>query len=202
MDLEELKKFRHRAELDVKDINLALKAVPFLVKEVIRLEEELALRTDLIERLKKKIKRQPPTIQKGQKDKFQWALKIDEDANMIFIQFSGVPNKIGAKMCSNTIVAMSSNLEKGFSVISDFRKISGDHLTKRIMFYFRKIHYLFVNKEVSHIIRVVPDKESEYAKTFPELPVPGGGHIKVFTVTSIEEGKKILKNVRRHLKSS
>lgn len=56
LDIELLKnKFRHKAEADVKDINLAIKAAPFLVKEVIRLEEELELKEKMIERLKKKL---------------------------------------------------------------------------------------------------------------------------------------------------
>ena len=201
MDLEQLKKdFRHKAEVDVKDINIAIKAVPFLVKEVIRLEEELESKNNIIEKLKKKIKREPPKVQKGKKDDFFWLIKIDEDSNIILFQFKGIPNKRGAKICSNAVINMSKNLEPGFSVISDFRNLQSEHINQRILFYFRKVHYLFERMRVKFIIRVVSEGKSDVTG-FEDLASPAKQkNLKIFTVTSIEEGKNIIKNLGKHLR--
>ncbi|MCB9493901.1 MAG: hypothetical protein H6681_00470 [Desulfobacteraceae bacterium] len=200
MDLELLKsKFRHRAEADVKDINLAIKAVPFLVKEVIRLEEELDTKNKLIERLKKKIKKQPPLIHKGEKDSFNWIIKVNEETNTILIQFNGVPNKSGAKICSNAVLTLSENLEPGFSVISDMRKLDTSAINQRMLFYFRKVHYLFLRNNVKYIIRVVPEHFKEIDGLM-DIPSDQKKHLKMFSVTSIDEAKNIIRNLGKHLR--
>jgi hypothetical protein len=201
LDLEQLKtKFRHKHEVDVKDINIAIKAVPFLVKEIIKLEEDIESRDRTITRLKKKIKRQPPSVQKGQKDKFSWVLKADEDSNTLFIQFTGIPNKSGAKICSNAVINLSENLETDFSVISDLRKLETEYITTRMLFYFRKVHYLFLRMKVKYIIRVVSEEQKEI-KDFIDIPdVAKEEKMKIFSVTSIEEGKNIIKNMGKHLR--
>lgn len=200
MDLENLKeKFKHKAEVDVKDINIAIKAVPFLVKQVIKLEEEVKSQEKLIERLKKKIKRQPPPISKGKKNQFMWVIKVDEDSNTILLQFSGIPNRSGAKMCSNAIINMSERLETGFSVISDFRNFSMADISKRTIFYFRKVHYLFIRRKVRFIIRVI-SQDKKNTDGFSVLPESSNSNLKVFTVTSIEEGKEMIKNLGKHLR--
>jgi hypothetical protein len=200
LDLELLKdKFRHKAEADIKDINLAIKAAPFLVKEVIRLEEELELKNKMIDRFKKKIKRQPPLVQKGQKDKFSWVIKVSEETNTILFQFNGIPNKSGAKICSNAVINMAENLEPGFSVISDLRKFDSSSMNKRMLFYFRKVHYLFLRMSVKYIIRVVPEGYSE-VEGFMDLTPEQKKQLKMFTVTTVEEGRHIIKNLGRHLR--
>ncbi|MGE4519517.1 MAG: hypothetical protein AB7E04_08430 [Desulfobacteraceae bacterium] len=200
LDLELLKsKFRHKAEADVKDINLAIKAAPFLVKEVIRLEEELDVKKKMIEKLKKRIKRQPPLVQKGEKDKFSWVIKISEETNTILFQFNGTPNKSGAKICSNAVINMTENLEPGFSVISDLRKFDSNAMNQRMLFYFRKVHYLFLRMNVKYIIRVVPE-EYKNVEDFMELTAEQKKHLKMFTVTSVEEARNIIKNLGRHLR--
>jgi hypothetical protein len=200
MDLELLKKkFRHKAEADVKDINLAIKAAPFLVKEVIRLEEELELKEKMIEKFKKRIKRQPPLVSKGEKDDFNWVIKINEETNTMLIQFNGVPNKSGAKICSNAVINMSENLEPGFSVISDLRTFDTSVINQRMSFYFRKVHYLFLRTNARYIIRVVSEKDKE-AAGFLDFPPDQKKILKMFTVTSVDEAKNIIKNMGKYLR--
>lgn len=199
MDLEQLKKdFSHKAEVDVKDIDVAIKAVPFLVKEVIKLEEELKAKNSLIEKLKKKVKKEPPKVLTGQRKGFAWLIKVDEESNILLFQFSGIADKGGAKICSNAIINMLDHLEPGFSVISDFRKLETSAISPRIIFYFRKVHYLFSRMNAKFVIRVVKDAKDE-DPGFIDIPA-SGKELKVFTVTSIEEGKNIVKNLGRHLR--
>ncbi|MDY0131198.1 MAG: hypothetical protein RBR53_00870 [Desulforegulaceae bacterium] len=198
MDIEFLKsKFRHKAEADIKDIRIAIKATPFLVKEVIRLEEELELKNNMIEKLKKKIKHQPPLVQKGKKDKFSWIVKVNEETNTILFQFYGTPDKSGAKICSNVIINMTENLEPGFSVISDLRKLNIEFMSKRLGFYLRKVHYIFSGMDIKYLIRVVEDsKDLEVIMEHCNDNV----NFKMFSVTSIEEAKNVIRNFGKYLK--
>ena len=58
MDLAALKsKYRHKTAVDLKDFDTALSAVPFLVREVERLEGELAEREKRIAHLQSMLQR-------------------------------------------------------------------------------------------------------------------------------------------------
>ncbi len=201
MDLEELKKkFRHKSEVDVKDINIALKAVPFLVKEVLRLEEELDSRDKFIERLKRKIKRQPDMTQKGEKDGLKWVLKADEESNIIIARVTGVPCKTGFKIFTNSIINIAENLGSDFCVVNDFIELEFEKITKRIFFYFRKTYYLFLKMGVKYIIFVVPHEKKDISVITKSKFSKNNGK-NIFIATSMDEAKNIIKNAGKHIRS-
>ena len=202
MNLEELKKkFRHRAEIDVKDISIAIKAVPFLVKEVIRLEEQVAHRDRIIEKLGKKVRSQPLLETRSQKDQFSWHIKIYEDLNVIAITFAGEPNPAGARMCSNAIMHMSKNLDPGFSLISDFTKLNSDAVSKRILFYFKKVQYFFWKMEVQFVVSIVEDEKNKNISSFLDLPVRSKNkNFKILKVKSVKEGLNVIHNMGKYIK--
>lgn len=114
------------------------------------------------------------------------------------IKFNGVPNKSGAKICSNAVINMSENLEPGFSVISDLRNFDTSAITQRMIFYFRKVHYLFLRTNVKYIIRVVSEANKEISD-FMDIPA-GQNRLNMFTVTSVDEAKNIIKNMGKYLR--
>ena len=68
MDLAALKsKYRHKTAVDLKDFDTALSAVPFLVREVERLEIEVAEREKRITHLQTQLKGRTPVRPGGEK---------------------------------------------------------------------------------------------------------------------------------------
>ena len=91
MELSELKKkFRHRSIVDIKDVEIAMKAVPFLVREIEKLEEKVAGYQKRLDHLSGLLqKKRPPMEKTGQKNKMKWEARVNEEENRLYINLSG-----------------------------------------------------------------------------------------------------------------
>ncbi|MCW7752471.1 hypothetical protein OOT00_00565 [Desulfobotulus sp. H1] len=202
MDLGELKeKFQSKAVADLKDINLVLKATPFLVREVIRLEEALVESEKRIERLAGMLRRTPPTFRSGKKDQAAWKIWMDERKNRLYIQIFGKVERRSGKMISNAILAVMENLHHGFMVVVDLRKMTAD-VDSRTRFYFRKTAYAFGLMQAEPVIRVIDEGQPldflfDNEENCPSLQ--GSGDVN--RVRTMEEADRLLDNIGRHLRS-
>lgn len=203
MDLEELKaKFQSKAVADLKDINLVLKATPFLVREVIRLEEALAESERRIQHLAGMLRRNPPTHRSGKKDQAAWKISIDERQNRLYIQLFGKIEKQSGKLISNAILSVMENLHSGFSVVVDLRKMVSD-VDARTRFYFRKTAYAFSQVQAEPIVRVMEDSQSMaflFEDAEDRCPSMQGAE-DVHRVRTLEEADTLLDNLGRYLRS-
>ncbi|TWI71657.1 hypothetical protein LZ24_01930 [Desulfobotulus alkaliphilus] len=202
MDLQELKeKFQSKAVADLKDINLVLKATPFLVREVIRLEESLAESERRVQHLAGMLRRSPPTHRTGKKDLAAWKIWLDERKNRLYIQLFGKVEKNSGKLISNAILSVMENLHPGFTVVVDLRKMISD-LDSRARFYFRKTAYAFTQMQADPIVRVMEDSQSMRFLFEDMAKCPGPqSDADVHRVKTLEEADRLLDNLGRHLRS-
>lgn len=202
MDLETLKaKFKDRSVADIKDINLALRATPFLVREVIRLEEALVDADRRIEHMGGLLRRSPPSEREGQKDEASWKIWTDERKNRLYIQLFGKLEKRSAKLISNAILSVMENLSPGFAVVLDVRKISSD-IDSRTLFYFRKTAYAFALVRSHPIVRVMEEGQKMAFLFEPQEGCPPVSRVRdVLRVRSVEEADHLLDNLGRHLRA-
>lgn len=202
MDLEELKeRFRSKAVADLKDIDTALKATPYLVRQVMRLEEELDAAEARIAHLSGMLRRRPPTRREGQKNKAAWWMEVDEKRNRLFVSLKGTLDKAAAKLVVNSLLAIVPNLREGFAVITDIRELDYAGIDARIRFYFRKAHYTFANLKVSHVVRVVGEEKKVPNFLFEDPQDMGKtGVPKIHMVRSPKEAALLLDTLGRHLK--
>lgn len=203
MDFEELKlKFQSKATADVKDINLALRATPFLVREVISLQEALAESELRIQHLTGMLKRTPPTQLLGKKDQAAWKIWIDGSKNYLHIQLFGKIEKKAGKLISNAVLSVMENLHSGFSVVVDVREMLPE-VDCRTRFYFRKTAYVFFRMEAEPIVQVQEDSQNiEFLFENPEKQSSTAQiQERIHRVRTLEEADKLLDNLGRHLRS-
>lgn len=197
MNLTEIKaKFKHKAKADLKDLDIALKALPFLVREIEFLEAEIEEHKTRIQHLTKQLKRRPPLEKNGRRDKAEWNAYVDEKNNRLIIRIIGELNYYSAKTASNSVLMVLPNLRDGFDVIND---LSG--LTKydnRSVFHLRKLFYTLEKAGLRRTVRLTN-------KYFPDLfqllnGTNKSSDQKVALANSIEEAQSMLDNIGRFLK--
>jgi hypothetical protein len=156
MDLNLLKeKFKHKQKAELSDIDLALNAVPFLVREVERLEVELESNKSRITQLSSMLNKRAPTSKKGKKGQGVWEVRVDEDKNRLFMTLSGIFDYQSAKEASNTIISVLANLRENADAVHDLRGLKG--FDQRAVFHFRKIIYTLDYVGVKRVVRIVSD---------------------------------------------
>ena len=133
MDLNALKKqFRHKQKAELSDIDTALKAVPFLIREIERLENQLAQYKSRLTLLSSQINKRFPLTKQGKKGEGEWEIRIDEEKNRLYIKLSGFFDYQAAKIASNTIVSMMSALLENADAVNDLSELKG--FDKRAIF--------------------------------------------------------------------
>lgn len=198
MDLQELKdKFRHKTKADLSDIDLALQAVPFLVRKIEALETELSECEKRFNHLSSQLNRQRPLSSKGKKDGTEWEAVLDEKKNRLLLNFSGAINHSIAKFASNSIYPVLSNIRTGCNVISDISKLTG--VNNRVMFHFKKILYTLDIMGVDKIIYIPPSGDPLAFSAFRDVSISMG--YQVITADSIEEAEAILEKSTQFLKT-
>lgn len=195
MDLSDIKtRFRHRAKANLTDIDIVLEALPMLVREVERLESEVAEAEKRIAHLSRK---QPPLFKKGRKGAAKWDVRVDENKNRLYLYLSGRFDLNGAKLASNHIISISFNLREGFDLINDVTELTLT-LDKKVIFHIRKVIYHLEQAGLRRSVRVVaPDNQNTshlFAKMLPDGVISE-------TAQSLEEAESMLENARRFLKS-
>lgn len=199
MDINELKKkFRHKASADVKDVDIAMKAVPFLVREYERLENQIKEYEKRICHLSDLLNRKrPPLERKGEKGGARWETRVDEEKNRLYIKLSGKFSYKTAKMASNSILTIISNLRDGFDVIDDVSEMDPD-VNKRLMFHLKKVKYNLEQLQIARVIRIINPESETLAGLFDAGAKEKG--YQIFKVHTVEDAESILENVGRFLK--
>ncbi len=198
MDLAFLKeKFRHKQKADLSDLDLALKAVPFLIRTIESLEADAVEFEKRIAHLSSRIKRQPPTSRKGKKGAFAWEVAFDETKNRLIMQFSGPLDYKTAKFVTNHMYPVLINIRKGCDVINDVTAIQG--LTRRVMFHFKKIFYTLDMMEISRVIHVLPSGDAAAVTAFNEASE--NLNCLVFTAGTRDEAIGVLDKSTQFLKA-
>ena len=114
MDIEEIKsRFLNKSVADVKDVDLALKAAPFLIRELVKLQEELALAEERIAYLSSKFKKQPPSNKSGKRGDAEWDIRLDEKRNRLYIVMNGIFDHRSGKSATQNINQVLENARKG-----------------------------------------------------------------------------------------
>lgn len=153
MDIEKLKKqYRHKRKLDYADIDTALRAVPFLLREFEKLEEELKYQKGRIAHLNAALNKQPSLEKKGEKGKGQWVIRIDEEKNRLYLKLSGYFDYQAAKVASYQITSVISNLRANADAINDLSDLKG--FEKRAVFHIRKIIHTLDYVGVNRVVRI------------------------------------------------
>ncbi len=200
MKLDELKaKFRNKARVDIKDIDLAMRCVPFLVRELEELEAKLSESEKRIDYLNSLVqKKLPPLEIKGKKEKSEWKVKVDEEKNRMYMELSGEFDYKCTKSASNAILMVQGALREGFDVINDISK-AGTAFDKRSFFHIRKIIYNMQQAGMRKFVNVSVNSLDETGKMFDSLLTSAGA--KAIQATSVEGAEGMLENVGKFLKA-
>ena len=192
-DIEDLKKkYRKRPRASIVDLERLQVMVPFLIREICRLEDELAKAHACIVALEKK---RPPDLRKGKLGKAQWDVAYDIKNNRMMIKLSGVFDYKSAKMASNAVISVLENVEKDFDLINDIRDL--ESITDmRTLFHLRKARYLMTQAGVNRIVRVEQAKETVIAAIFKKHFQEGR---EILVVKSMEDAVAALENQGKYL---
>ena len=200
MDLSELKKkFRHRSSVDIKDIDIAMKAVPFLVREIEKMEGTIEEYEKRIEHLSGLLnKKRPPLDKAGKKNKMKWEAHVDEEENRLYINLAGELDYSAVKLASNGILGLLPSLRENYDVVNDFSELKGP-FQKRVIFHLRKLIYNFSQTGVAHVVSINTTETKPVADMFQAGAKSEG--FQSFEVSSLEEAKSTLQNLGRFLKA-
>lgn len=198
MNLQELKdKFRHKMKADLSDIDLALQAVPFLVRKIETLEEEIFEYENRVRHLEQQLNKRRPYSYKGKKDGTQWQADLDNKKNILRLSFSGSINHKTAKLSSNAVYPIFSNMRKGCCVIIDVSSLAG--FSSRVMFHFRKILYTLDVMGAEKVIHILPPGDTTITAAFRSATEPLS--FQAFTAKSTEEAESIIEKSSHFLKA-
>ncbi|MFH0725882.1 MAG: hypothetical protein V2B19_05960 [Pseudomonadota bacterium] len=198
MDLNLLKeKFKHKRKAELSDLDLALTAVPFLVREVERLEAELENNKSRIAHLSSLLNKRPPTSRKGKRGEGTWEVRIDEDKNRLYMSLSGFFNYQSAKEASNTIISLLTSLRENGDAINDLRELKG--FDQRALFHIRKVFYTLDYVGVKRVVRVMRDDPQLLSHLNPIYSSEAGYQMSV--AKSVEDAEAILDQSRQFLKT-
>ncbi|MDX9786751.1 MAG: hypothetical protein RBT11_08240 [Desulfobacterales bacterium] len=198
MDLNTLKtQFRHKQKADLSDIDTALSAVPFLIREIERLEKELTESKNRIAQLSSQLTKAPPSFKKGKKGQGEWDVRIDEDKNRLFLQLSGFFDYQAAKMASNAIVSVLPSLRENADAINDLSGIKG--FDNRALFHIRKVIYTLEYVGVRRVVRILGEK-AELSDILRNI-YSNEAQYQMAMAESIEEAEALLDRSRKFLKT-
>ena len=199
MDIEELKnKFLHKSVADVKDVDLALRAAPFLIREVVRLEEELQEAEKRIQHISAQFRKQPPLSKKGKKGEAEWNISLDDKKNRLYVTLMGKFDHRSGKLATNHLNLVLENVRKQFDVVFDITLLSPD-VSNRANFHLRKAVYTLNRMGVKSVVRVV-DPKVNYTLSILEERNRDVTY-RVFTVNCLRDAELTLDNEGRYLKT-
>ena len=199
MDIEELKaKFLNKSVADVKDVELALRAAPFLIREVVRLEEELNEAEKRIQHISAQFRKQPPLSKKGKKGEAEWDIELKDKKNRLYVTLVGKFDHRSGKLATNHLNLVLENVRKHFDVIFDITQLSPD-VSNRANFHLRKAVYTLNRMGAKSVVRVV-DPNVNYSLSILEERNRDFNY-RVFTVNCLRDAELTLDNEGRYLKT-
>lgn len=200
MDLEDLKsRYKTKMRADLKDIDIVLKATPFLCREVCRLEEELEAQEKRIVFLTEQLSRRMPPMQKeGERKGCKWKAEVDVKHNMLIVVLSGELDYRTAKVATNQMIETLPHLQKDCGIIFDVKDISSGS-DKKLIFHLRKTMHHLRQIGIKRLIYVPSKDMPSVGFVFEEFSEKDG--YKVHKSKSVEEAKDALINVERFLKA-
>jgi hypothetical protein len=187
-----ISKYKEKAVLGVEDVQVALAATPFLCRELLKVEDEVKDLKKRVEHLKGQLKKNPPGKREGKRGKASWLTEVDEERNLLKNSFAGIFDTVSAKLASNAILTVFSNIRSEFDTIFDFTKLER-LFSRKIIFHMKKVVYNFKQVGVGRVILIVTKETKPLKAIFEEREMP----FQLFTVDSLEEAEKILKNDAR-----
>lgn len=192
-DIEDLKKkYRKKTRAPIVDLSELQVMVPVLVREICRLEHEMAELARYVKDLEKK---KPPASKEGALGKAQWQVAYDMKARRLIITLKGVFDYKSGKQASNALIEVLEQAEKGFDVINDIRNLSAITDMKTV-FHLRKARYHLVQAGVNRTVRLVSNPKAKMARLFETYFQAGE---KTMVVTTMEDAVAALENDGRFL---
>ncbi len=199
MDLDEIKaKFKHKTSVDIKDLDYALKAVPFMIHEIERLEGQEKELENRLQHYSSLMKKRPPLVKRGKRGGSSWEVRVDETTNRLYLSFSGTFDYRCGKSFSNCLVTVLPNLREDFDVVNDISKISGDY-DKRSIFHIKKISFNLNQAKARRVVRVENLEFPEISEVF-DIQI-ANSKVQMNTVATVEEAESVLGNVVKFLKT-
>lgn len=200
MDLEDLKsRYKTKMRADLKDIDIVLKATPFLCREVCRLEEELEAQEKRIVFLTEQLSRRMPPMQKeGERKGCRWKAEVDVKHNMLIVVLSGELDYRTAKVATNQMIETLPHLQKDCGIIFDVKDISSGS-DKKLIFHLRKTMHHLRQIGIKRLIYIPSKDMPAVGFVFEEFSEKDG--YKVHKSKSVEEARDALINVERFLKA-
>ncbi len=199
MDLNEIKsKFRHKAKADITDLDLVLNAVPFLVREIEKMEKQQGESEKRIEHLSSLMKKRPPLEKKGSKGGLQWKASVDEDKNRLYIQIAGKVDYQSAKLASNHVITVLVNLRENFDVVNDISEIEPGY-NKKSLFHINKMVFSMNETGVRRIISVTKPESAGVSAIVVNRSKEDG--FQTGSAGSVEEAEGMLDSAESFLKA-
>ncbi len=199
MDLNELKsKFRHKTRADLKDLDLVLDAVPFLVRELEKMEAKTQESEKRIEHLSSLMKKRPPLDKKGKKGDLSWQTRVDEDKNRLYIKISGKIDYSSAKLASNSVITILPNLRGKFDVINDLSGVEPGY-NRKDLFHFKKMIFSLKELGIRKIINIKNEKAPGVSVIFENKSKTED--FQSSSSDSVEDAEAMLDNVATFLKT-
>lgn len=197
MDLKTLKeKYRNKASVDIKDVDIAMKAVPFLVREVCRLESELSEAEKRINFLTPKMARRHPLKKSGRLGDVRWEARVDEKKNILYMEMAGRFNYRTAKAATSHFMAVTPNLRPEFDFVVNFHDL--DHrYDMKFIFHLRKVIYNLNLIGIGRGVCILNPKVSPIKAIFEENSKARG--YSLFTARTVQEAEEILENAGKYL---
>ncbi|MFZ5573305.1 MAG: hypothetical protein ACOZF0_23120 [Thermodesulfobacteriota bacterium] len=180
-------------------MDIALRAVPILVREIDRLEEILREAEKKYDHIADLFgKKRPPLEREGKKGDSKWKVWIDETNNRLYVELAGAIDYRFSKQSSNGILSVIPNLREGYHVILDITTMSRFE-DRRVLFQMRKLLYNLYNGGVGKVILVVNPETKEINGLFETAAKDM--EMSVQTAESIEKAEAMIVNVGRFLKA-
>ncbi len=190
MDLSLIKsKFKDKANNDIKDLDLALDAVPFLVREIDRLNDEIKKVAKMYNHLVSLKDKRPPLEKKGKRGSAEWEVFVNEEKKRVFIKLVGKFDSIAAKAASNSIITIFTNIASKVDVINDTSMLN-QQIDKRALFHMNKIFYNLEMLKVPKLVNIMQTDTSNLSILLTSKMKKAGCII--YTTDTIEKAEVIL----------
>ncbi|MBF0226623.1 MAG: hypothetical protein HQK76_14300 [Desulfobacterales bacterium] len=203
MEINEIKRrFKNKSYVDIKDVDIALKAVPFLVREIERLEIEIQRGEERIKHLDSILKRRPPLNKSGKRGKSSWETDIDEKRNLLYLKLKGIFDASSAKSATNNVISIIPNLRVGFDFINDVSEFDLN-CDNRVKFHLKKLTYSLKKMGLKRIVLIVPTGEDalkQIAALFGKAERNLQSNYQVNYVNSRDEAESLIDNANKFLR--